>query len=148
MSAADAERNAKVARAQRDAKDLALKGQQQARKNETRARQQAFAALRSMTVEVIERKFTQSTVLTNDDRAFLRGIIEQFDAFAAIKGNDIESRAVRAEGRYRVGAIREKLGELKEAEKDFDQALSIYRQLAVEFPSRTQFRGKPGRKPQ
>jgi hypothetical protein len=59
-----------------------------------------------MTAEVVERKFAQGTALTADDRAFLRGVIAQFHAFAAIKGDDADSRAVRAEGRFRVGTIR------------------------------------------
>ena len=125
---------------ERDAKDLALKAEQQARADETKARQQAFAALRSMTTDVVERKFAQGAVLTEDDRAFLRGVIAQYDAFAAIKGDDADSRAVRAEGRSRVGMMRHTLGELKEAEQDYDQALSLYKQLAADFPSRPEFR--------
>ena len=71
------------------------------RQDEAKARRgKAFAALRSMTAEVVERKFAQGAALTEDDRAFLRGIIAQFDAFAAIKGDDADSRAVRAEGRF------------------------------------------------
>jgi serine/threonine protein kinase/tetratricopeptide (TPR) repeat protein len=124
---------------ERDAKALALKAEKQARADETKARKQAFAALRSLTTEVVERKFAQGTVLTDDDRAFLRGVIAQFDAFAAIKGDDADSRAVRAEGRGRVGLMRYHLGELKEAEQDYDQALSIRKQLAANFPSRPEF---------
>jgi serine/threonine protein kinase/tetratricopeptide (TPR) repeat protein len=135
-----ANQNAQQAREERDGKDVALQAEQQARADETKARQQAFAALRSMTAEVVERKFAQGTVLTEDDRAFLRGVIAQFDAFAAIKGDDANSLAVRAEGRFRVGSMRYKLGELKEAEKDFDQALSINKQLAADFPSRSELR--------
>src|SRR5262249_52938413 len=115
----------------------------QARLNAEEAKRnakQAFAALRSMTVEVVERKFAQGTALTEDDRAFLRGIIAQYDAFAAIKGDDEDSRWVRAEGRLRVGIMRYRLSELQEAEKDYDQALSIYKQLAADFPSRPEFR--------
>jgi tetratricopeptide (TPR) repeat protein len=70
----------------------------------------------------------------------LRGVIAQFDAFAAIQGDDAESRAARAEGRIRVGRMRYRLGELTEAEADFDVSLGIYRQLAADFPSRTEFR--------
>ena len=125
---------------ERDAKDAALKAEQRAREDETKARQQAFAALRSMTTDVVQRKFAQGAVLTEDDRAFLRGVIAQYDAFAAIKGNDAESRAVRAEGRLRVGTMRHTLGELQETEQDFDQALSLYQQLAADFPSRPEFR--------
>jgi serine/threonine protein kinase/Tfp pilus assembly protein PilF len=117
-----------------------LKAEQQARADETTARQQAFAALRSMTDEVVERKFAQGTVLTEDDRAFLRGIIAQYDAFAAIKGDDADSRAARGEGRFRVGRMRHRLGEFKEAEQDYDQALSIQKQLAADFPNHPEFR--------
>jgi tetratricopeptide (TPR) repeat protein len=35
--------------------------------------------------------------------------------------------------------MRYRLGELQEAEKDYDQALSIYQQLAADFPSRPEF---------
>jgi serine/threonine protein kinase/tetratricopeptide (TPR) repeat protein len=125
---------------ERDAKDGALKAEQRARADETKAREQAFAALRSMTTEVIERKFTQSTVLTADDRAFLRGVIKQFDAFAAIKGDDAESRWARAEGRFLIANIRRTLVELKEAEQDYGEALRIFKQLAADFPNRTEYR--------
>src|SRR5262249_2067196 len=130
------------ARAERDAKDVALAAEQRARRDEAKARQQAFAALRSMTAEVVERKFAQGTTVTEDDRAFLRGAIAQFDAFAAIKGDDADSRAVRAEGRFRVGTMRHRLGELREAEQDYDQALNIHKQLAANFPTRPEFRQK------
>jgi tetratricopeptide (TPR) repeat protein len=137
---AAANTNANQAREERDAKDLALKAEQQARADETKARQQAFAALRSMTAEVVERKFAQGAMLTEEDRAFLRGIIAQFDAFAAIKGDDPDSRAVRAEGRYRVGNIRYTLHELQEAEQGYGQAVNIQKQLVAEFPTRPDFR--------
>jgi serine/threonine protein kinase len=117
-----------------------LKAEQQAREDETKARQQAFAALRSMTDDVVEKKFAQGAVLTEDDRAFLRGVIAQYDAFAAIKGDDAVSRAVRAEGRWRVGKMRHNLGELKEAEQDLDQSLGFCKQLVAEFPSQSGFR--------
>jgi serine/threonine protein kinase/tetratricopeptide (TPR) repeat protein len=128
-----AQANERLAVAERDAKDAALKAEQQ-------AREQAFAALRSMTADVVERKFAQGTVLTEDDRAFLRGVIAQYDAFAAIKGEDPDSRATRAEGRFRVGVIRYRLGQVKEAEADYDQALSIYMQLAADLPTNAEFR--------
>ncbi len=124
---------------ERDAKDAALKGEQKAREDETKAREQAFAALRSMTTDVVERKFAQGAVLTDDDRAFLRGVIAQYDAFAAIKGEEADSRAARSEGRYRVGKIRHRLGEFQEAERDYGQALTVRKQLAADFPSRPEF---------
>jgi serine/threonine protein kinase len=124
---------------ERDAKDAALKAEQRAREDETKAREQAFAALRTMTADVVERKFAQGAVLTEDDRAFLRGVIAQYDAFAAIKEEDADSRAARAEGRFRVGKMRLRLGEFPEAERDFEQALTVREQLAAGFPSRPDF---------
>jgi serine/threonine protein kinase len=118
----------------------ALTAEQHARRDEAKARDQAFAALRSMTAEVVEKKFAQGAALMEDDRAFLRGVIAQFDAFAAIKAEDAESRAMRAEGRLRVGTMRYRLGELKEAEKDYDEAVSISKQLSADFPARPEFR--------
>jgi eukaryotic-like serine/threonine-protein kinase len=135
-----AEAKQREAVAERDAKDLALKAEKQARADETKAGQQAFAALRSMTTDVVQRKFAQGAVLTDDDRAFLRGVIAQYDALAAIHGDDADSEAIRAEGRLRVGVMRQMLGEHKEAEQDFDQALGLYQQLAADLPSRTELR--------
>jgi tetratricopeptide (TPR) repeat protein len=128
------------ANAERDAKDTALKAESKAKEDEIKARDRAFAALRSMTADVVERKFAKGAVLTEDDRAFLYSIIAQFDAFAEIKGDGPDSRAVRAEGRYRVGLMRHRLGELEEAEKDYDQALSIRKQLVADTPSQPDFR--------
>jgi serine/threonine protein kinase len=125
--------NEAAANEERDLKAKALEA-------ETKARQQAFAALRSMTADVVERKFAQGAVLMDDDKAFLRGVIAQFDAFAAIQGDDADSRTTRAEGRIRVGRMRYRLGEFKEAEADFDAALRIRKQLAADFPSRPEFR--------
>jgi tetratricopeptide (TPR) repeat protein len=135
-----ANQNAQQARNESQAKDLALAAEKHAREDEAKARQQAFGALRSIATNVVERKLTQGVVLTEEDRAFLRGIIAQFDAFAAIKGDDADSRALRAEARLRVGTMRRTLAELQEAEKDFDQALDIWEQLVAEFPTRPDFR--------
>jgi serine/threonine protein kinase/Tfp pilus assembly protein PilF len=137
VRAMDAEGRAKsneaAASEERDLKAKALEA-------ETKARQQAFAALRTMTADVVEQKFAQGTTLTEEDRAFLRGVIAQFDAFAAIKGGDADSQALRAEGRMRVGWMRYRLGEMKEAEKDYGEALSIRMKLAADFPARSEFR--------
>jgi serine/threonine protein kinase len=137
VRAMDAEGRAKsneaAANEQRDLKAKALEA-------ERKARQQAYAALPSMTADVVERKFAQGAVLTADDKAFLRGVIAQFDAFAAIQGDDADSRAARAEGRFRVGRMRYRLGELKEAEADFDAGLGIQKPLAANFPTRPEFR--------
>ena len=98
------------------------------------------SAIEVTTADVVERRFAQGAVMTEQDRAFLRGVIAQYDAFAAIQGDDADRRALRAEGRFRVGTICLTLGELSQAEQDFNQALRIQKQLAADFPSRPEFR--------
>src|SRR5262249_60425979 len=83
LNAEEAERNARQARAERDARDVALAAEQRARRDEAKARQQAFAALRSMTAEVGERKFAQGTTVTEDHPPFLPGPIPQLHPFPA-----------------------------------------------------------------
>ncbi len=117
-----------------------LLAEQQARADEEKARQQAFAALRSMTDDVVEKKFAQGTVLAEEDRAFLRGVIAQYDAFAAIKSDDAQSRGLRAGARLRVGAMHSRLGGFQEAGQDLDQAVGLWQQLTTDFPSRPDFR--------
>src|SRR5262249_48541983 len=140
LNAEEAERNAQQAGAERDAKGAALAAEQRARQDETKARQQAFDALRSMTAGVVERKFAQGAVLTEDDRAFLRGVIAQFDAFAAIKGDDADSRAVGAAGRLGVGAMRPGLGESRDAGRDYGRAVGSQRHLLADSPARPEYR--------
>jgi len=134
-----AERNAKEARSERDAKAVALEAEKTARADETEARKRAFAALHSMT-KVFDTRFAQAVVLTEEDKEFIRGIIAQFDAFAAIQGDDADSRSMRAEGRFRVGLMQYRLGEFKEAETNYAAALVILKQLAADFPDRPEFR--------
>jgi tetratricopeptide (TPR) repeat protein len=127
-----AEQAERQANQERDAKELAFKAEQ-------KARQQAFEALRSMTTDVVERKFAQGTTLTDEDKKFLRSVIAQYAAFATIQGDGADSRAIRAEGRARVGKMRHRLGELKEAQADYDVAVGVYKQLAADFPTHLEF---------
>src|SRR5262249_43981040 len=131
---AEGERKAKQeALTERDAKDKALIAEKQAREN-------AMAALRAMTDDIVENQMARGTTLTDENKEFLRKIIKHFEGFAAITADDAESRAIRAEGSFRVGLMRYRLGELKEAEQDYDLSLIIFKQLAAEFPSRPDFR--------
>src|SRR5262249_54873373 len=131
---ANGERNAKQeALTERDAKDKALIA-------EKRARENAMAALRTMTDDIVENQMARGTTLTDENKEFLRKIIKHFEGFAAITADDAESRAIRAEGFARVGVMRHRLGELKEAEAVYADALAIWKQLAADFPTRPKFR--------
>jgi eukaryotic-like serine/threonine-protein kinase len=118
----------------------ALDAESKARQAEKQARQKALEALRMMTDEVVENRMARATQLGEEDKEFLRKIIKHFESFATITGDAAESRAIRAVGYFRVGVMRYQLGELKEAESAYIDALALYKQLAADFPTRPEFR--------
>jgi serine/threonine protein kinase len=125
--------NERRAEQERDAKDSALKAERQ-------ARQQAMSALRFLTDDLVERQLARKTSWSEQDRAFLRQVIQHFEGFAAITANDAESRSIRAEGHFRVATMRYRLGELKEAEESYRAALALRTQLVADFPTVPQYR--------
>jgi tetratricopeptide (TPR) repeat protein/tRNA A-37 threonylcarbamoyl transferase component Bud32 len=118
---------------ERDQKDEALQ-----------AKTQAFTLtmnnLRKLTDRVVEHQIARRTVLTDDDRRFLREIQQQYEEFAKLPGEDVEQRAIRAEGHFRVALMRHRLGDESEAETSYRQALALYEQLTADFPMRPDFR--------
>ena len=124
---------------ERDDKVEALKAETLAG-GETQARTLAMGALRKLTDDVVEQQLARRTVLTDEDRRFLRDIQRQYEEFANLPGEEAEQRAIRAEGHLRVGFMRHRLGEEKEAEQSFRQAVALYQQLVVDFPARPEFR--------
>src|SRR5262249_15808080 len=118
---------------EREAKETALAAEKQ-------ARGRAMAALRALTDEIVENQMARGTKLTEENKEFLRKIIKQFEGFAAIAADDVESRAIRGEGYLRVGRMRDRLGEPEEAETAYAAARDVYKELADEFPDRREFR--------
>ena len=125
--------------------EQALAAETEARQAERQARDRAMAALQLMTEEIVQNRMTREPHLHDEDKAFLRKLIEHFEGFAALTPDDAESRALRAEGYAQVGAIRHRLGELKEAEAAIAASVRILKQLVAEFPARPEFRHELGR---
>ncbi len=125
---------------ERDDKARALSAETRAREAEKQARDRALAALRVMTDDIVEDQMARAAHLTDENKEFLRKIIKHFESFADLTADDAESRAIRAEGHARVGLMRYRLGELKEAEAAYADALAIYKQLAINSPARPEFR--------
>jgi serine/threonine protein kinase len=100
---------------QSEEKDQALATETKAHAAEKQARDKAMDALRALTDDVVENQMARGTQLTEENKEFLRTIISHFEGFAAVTANDAEGRAIRAEGYRRVGVMRYRLGELKEA---------------------------------
>jgi tetratricopeptide (TPR) repeat protein len=134
--AAEAERLAKQdALADRDAKASALAAETKAREAEKRAREHAMKALRTLTDEVVENQMARGTALPEENKEFLRKIIKQYEGFAAVTGDDAESKRIRAEGYICVAKLRSRLGDLDGAEIAYRDALTISQQVLAVFPS-------------
>ena len=91
-----------------------------------------LGALRTLFDDVVTQKLGSQTELTTVDREFLKRIRQQYEIFASLKGNSVESRAIRAEGLQRSGMIMSQLGEEQESRKQLDAAAVMYEQLLKE----------------
>jgi serine/threonine protein kinase/tetratricopeptide (TPR) repeat protein len=110
------------------------------RDDKEQARLQTRQALNTVTDEVMEDLLGRQTRLTDQHREFLKKLLGFHAALAAARADDLEGRVSKAQGFYRVGRIRFELGELKDAEEAFHEALAIQKQLAKEFPDRQDIR--------
>jgi tetratricopeptide (TPR) repeat protein len=136
-------------RAEKKAQDAldAYKGEQEARKRadlateaEKEQRRQVIKALDTVTDEVVGDLLGRQVRLTDKHREFLKKLLAYHEEFAATKAEDPLGRQVQAAGFFRVGLIRQRLGELKEAEAAYRQALAISKKLAEEFPKQPDYR--------
>ena len=125
---------------ERDDKSRALAAETTARAAEKQARDRALVALRDVTDDIVESQMARGAQLTEENKEFLRKVINHFEGFAAITADDADSRAIRAEGYYRIGRMRYRLSELREAEAAYAPALALQKQLVAEFPARPEFR--------
>jgi serine/threonine protein kinase/tetratricopeptide (TPR) repeat protein len=125
---------------ERDQKDQALQAETTARRAEKQARTLAMKALLQISDEVVQQQLARRTALTEEDRRFLRNIQRGFAEFAALPGEEADQRAIRALGHLHVAAVRAGLGEEKEAEASFREALALYGKLAADFPAEHEFR--------
>src|SRR5262249_34858963 len=115
-------------RKERDQKDEAL---QQKDENWRKARR----ALETTTDGGGEELLGRQVQLTDRTGEFLKKVLAGHADLAAAKGDDPEGRQSRAEGYFLVGMIRHKLGETKEAEAAYRDAVAIQKELADDFPS-------------
>jgi tetratricopeptide (TPR) repeat protein len=120
---------------------LAAEGQAVTERDEKEdARRQTRQALDTMTDEVVEDLMGQEGVqLTDKRRDFLKKVLEYYATFASAKANDPEGRRTWAQGYFRVGRIRHRLGDLKDAEAAYRDAVAQQEQLVADFPTRPEF---------
>jgi serine/threonine protein kinase/tetratricopeptide (TPR) repeat protein len=107
---------------------------------ETLARKKTRQSMARISDRVVEQSFGRKVQLTEQDRKFLRDILKDYEEFAAETGDTAEARELRAEGFFRVGVLRHRLGELTDAEIAYGMALTIQAELAADFPAEPRYR--------
>jgi serine/threonine protein kinase len=105
-----------------------------------RAGRLTLQTLPMLTNFVIKEQMARQPQITDQDRAFLQTVLKRYDGLVHIRGNDPESRAVRAEGYQNVGEIRAFLGEYQGARSDYERAIGLYEALAADFPRGPDYR--------
>lgn len=95
----------------------------------------ALAALRSMFDDVIARKFSERAELSESDLRFLESILPQYEAFALLKGDSLQSQEIQAEGVLRTGQILHTLSQQEEARRHFEKAVQLYEKLVTRSQS-------------
>jgi tetratricopeptide (TPR) repeat protein len=101
---------------------------------ETAAKKYTAKALDTLTDDVVETLFAQRPVLGDDEKAFLRKVLGLYEGFTRQLGDTAEARELRAWGYLKVGVLRGRLGQYREAEAADGQGLDLFAQLAAEFP--------------
>jgi serine/threonine protein kinase/Flp pilus assembly protein TadD len=118
---------------QRDQKEEALAA-------ETKRRAQARAALDAMSSLVIGEWLAKQKELLPEHKKFLRNALAWYEEFAQDTRQDEKSRAGVAEAFARVGQIRLRLGQAKDAEAAYRRSQELYAQLAADSPNRPNYR--------
>jgi serine/threonine-protein kinase len=99
-----------------------------------RAEANTLADYRASTDDAIEQLIGSRPVLGPQEKYYLEKTLERWQALAARTGDDERSRAIRAEGQFRVAFLRHKLGQTEEAIAGYREALAIQQRLADDFP--------------
>jgi serine/threonine-protein kinase len=107
---------------------------------EARRRRQAREALDAMSSEAIDDWLAKQKELTEQQKKFLEGALTFYEAFARDTGQDESSRAGVAGAYYRVGRIRQPLGQLAAAEEAYRTSQERYARLADDFPAAAAYR--------
>jgi tetratricopeptide (TPR) repeat protein len=102
---------------------------------ESQARRQTRAALDAMSSHVVEDWLSRRGQLDPAQREFLEKALSYYEGFAAEAGNSEEARRGAADAHLRIGKMRYRLGQHREAEAAYQRALERYANLAAEFPA-------------
>jgi serine/threonine protein kinase/tetratricopeptide (TPR) repeat protein len=97
-------------------------------------RRQAIDALRQQTDALMNAQLQRRVTLTDEERAYFLRMIEIYQSFTALRADDEESKALQAEGLFRIGNMQRALGDLKASMTTLDQSEQMYRDLLTQSP--------------
>lgn len=106
------------------AEQQARHAEQSARRAEHRAREAVLKVLSEFTDDSLDNFLLQVTEWSETEQAFLERISKHFNTLAQVRGEDVPSRRLRAEGFLRLGIIQYRLRHLQEAESALHSAIS------------------------
>ena len=115
-------------------------GERAAKKRAVEFRDQALDALRATTGTDVELLIGGKTELGANEKAYLEAIAKRWQAFAMQEGADEQSRAIQAEGHFRVGNLWRKLGRREEARSEYERAVDLWERLAADIPAVPDYR--------
>lgn len=100
----------------------------------TEEQHNTVAALDAMTNDVVEHLLARQTAIGETEKEFLRKVLGLWDRAMSGPAETAEDRARRAGAYYRVGQLRQRLGDLPGAEAAFQTAAAMYTALNTEQP--------------
>jgi serine/threonine-protein kinase len=131
---------------ERDAKEMARVDAVTARDAESKAHKRTRDALNTLTDDVIEKLFAKQPQLGEDEKKYFREVLRFYEEFAAATGpTTVQARESRADGALRVGIVRSRLSQMKDAEASYRDALARFSELVAEFPADPEYRAQLAR---
>ena len=88
-----------------------------------------------MSSQVIDDWLAKQSMLTEEQKQFLKRALGHYEWLAERAGADAETMAGVAAANLRAGDIRAKLGYAAAAESAYARAVELYQKLADQFPS-------------
>ena len=113
---------------------------EEAKHRAEQAEAETLADYRASTDDAIEQLIGSRAQFGPQEKVYLERTLKRWQTFASRAGNDQRSRSIRAEGLFRVGVIRHKLGDLAGASTAYQQAMTTWSQLAQDYPSVSEYR--------
>jgi tetratricopeptide (TPR) repeat protein len=124
--------------AEAEQRKIAVDKQCEAEEQKERAQQaerDTLADYRASTDDAIEQLIGSKPELGVQEKTYLEKTLKRWQTFAARVGDDRQSRVIRAEGRFRVALLLQKLGQIEKAVAGYRDVLPLYEELAREFPA-------------